>query len=93
MPPIRERYLQKSRAKIGEATTVHFAPQVPQEKRGCRHMDIRKATKNPSEIRPRKTQIYKYWYVHMKGRRVECRRKNAQGNYKPFKYGYHASRR
>ena len=42
---------------------------------------IRTATKNPSEIRQ----------VHMKDRRVECRRKNAQGNYKPFQYRHHAS--
>ena len=69
---------------------LHFAPQVPQEKRGCRHMDIRKAIKNPSEIRPGKT-LRIYNYVHMKGRRVECRRKNAQDNYKHFKYGHNAA--
>ena len=87
MPPIRERYLRRSRTKIGEATT--FCTVNSAGKRGCRHMDIRKATKTPSEIRPGKTRIYKY--VHMKGRRVECRTKNAEGNYKPFKYGHHAA--
>ena len=70
---------------------LHFAPQVRQEKRGRRHMNIRKATKNALEIRPGKTRIYKY--VHLKRRRVECCRKNAQGNYEPSKYGHNASRR
>ena len=46
---------------------------------------IRKPTRNASEIRPGKTRIYKS-YLHMKGGRVECRSKNAQGNYTPFTY-------
>ena len=39
---------------------------------------IGEATRNPSEIRAGKTRIYNY--VHMEGRRVECRRRKAQGN-------------
>ena len=89
MPPIREGYLQRSQTKIGEAAT--FCTVNSAGKRGCRHMNIRKAIKNPPEIRPEKTRVYKY--EHMKRRRVECRRKNAQGNYKPSKYGHHASSR
>ena len=89
MPPIREGYCKEVELKSGRQ--LHFAPQVPQEKRGRRHMNIRKATKNPPEIRPGKTRVYKY--VHMKRRRVKCHRKNAQANYKPSKYGHHASSR
>ena len=37
---------------------------------------------NTSEIRPEKTRIYKY--VHMKGRRVECRRRTRKVTTNPL---------
>ena len=79
--------LQRSRTKIGEATTLFCTA----EKRGRRHMG--KQLKISAKSAQAKKREYANKYVNMKGRRVECRRMNAQDNYKPFKYGHHASSR